>query len=308
MLRCPMAPGSRCRVLAAFASLLLLGGAGCGPGDQEVETEATRLVDAPDGVPIAYRVVGSGEPTLVFVHGWSCDRTYWDEQVPYFARSHRVVTVDLAGHGESGLGREDWSIGAFAEDVIAVAEAVELEEIVLIGHSMGGPVVAETARRLPDRVVAVVGADTYFDSWARASQQDWTPFVEALRDDFRGTTEKWVPEVMFHDDTDTAFALRITRDMASAPQKAGVGAMEGLYVWLESNFPQILDEVRAPLGIVQSELNRENLYLSVVDTAGDRSGLPPVRVVPSTGHFLMLERPGEFNRALEAMIDDLGGR
>ncbi len=77
-------------------------------------------VTSADGVMIHYEVVGEGEPTLVFVHGWSCDRGYWKGQVDEFAKTYQVVTVDMGGHGESGLGREDWTLAAFGDDVAAV--------------------------------------------------------------------------------------------------------------------------------------------------------------------------------------------
>jgi len=114
-----------------------------------------------DGVPIRYAVRGTGGPALVFVHGWSCDRTYWDAQVRHFAPRHRVVAIDLPGHGESGTGREEWTVEAFGGDVAAVVQHLGLEEVVLIGHSVGGFVVLEAARRIPDKVVGVVGVESW---------------------------------------------------------------------------------------------------------------------------------------------------
>src|SRR5947207_15702524 len=89
-------------------------------------------VPSPDGVPIHYETRGQGEPALVFVHGWAIDSRYWDGQVPVFARDHRVVTLDLAGHGRSGRGRKDWTVEAFAGDVRAVVEGLGLEEVGLV--------------------------------------------------------------------------------------------------------------------------------------------------------------------------------
>ncbi len=134
------------------------------------QPESPSSVRSADGIPIHYEVYATGEPALVFVHGWSCDRSYWDAQVPFFSERHRVVTVDLAGHGESGLGRDAWSMRAFGQDVAAVVEELGLDEIVLVGHSMGGPVVVEAARILGDRVNVVVGADTFNDVSQKASQ------------------------------------------------------------------------------------------------------------------------------------------
>src|SRR5918992_326037 len=78
------------------------------------------VVPAKDGVPIHYSVQGKGEPALVFIHCWSCDRHLWDNQVSVFAKNHRVVTIDLPGHGESGKERKKWSIATFGDDVARV--------------------------------------------------------------------------------------------------------------------------------------------------------------------------------------------
>jgi pimeloyl-ACP methyl ester carboxylesterase len=114
-----------------------------------------------DGISLSFEVHGSRAPALVFVHGWSCDRSYWSRHLGAFAGRHQAVAVDLAGHGESGVGRQTWTMPAFGEDVVAVVEHLGLGAVVLIGHSMGGDVVVETALRLRDQVVGVVWADTY---------------------------------------------------------------------------------------------------------------------------------------------------
>ena len=74
---------------------------------------AARIAIAPDGVHVQYRVYGSGEPALVFIHGWSCDSNYWREQVAPFSRKYTLVMVDLAGHGGTDGNRSDWTIARF---------------------------------------------------------------------------------------------------------------------------------------------------------------------------------------------------
>ena len=99
-----------------LASLLLLTvvlSFGCAPENTAVSA---------DGVPISFQVKGSGAPALVFIHGWCCDRTYWDAQAAHFSKKHKVVAIDLAGHGGSGLGRKVWTMAAFGEDVVAVVK------------------------------------------------------------------------------------------------------------------------------------------------------------------------------------------
>lgn len=127
----------------------------------EEDTADAQVVASADGVPIAYEMWGTATPAVILVHGWSCDRSYWDAQVESLSRRFRVVTLDLAGHGASGLGRDDWSIQAFGGDVAAIVEELEFESVVLVGHSMGGDVIVEAARRFPDRVERLVWVDTY---------------------------------------------------------------------------------------------------------------------------------------------------
>ncbi len=138
-----------------------------------------------DGIPIRYQVSGKGPVSVVFVHGWACDRSYWREQLDHFARQYRVVALDLAGHGESGVERRQWTIEAFGRDVVTVMEALNLRRVVLVGHSMGGPVAVETARVAPEIVLGLVGVDTFHDPEApgmtgEAIQRS----VQRFQDDF----------------------------------------------------------------------------------------------------------------------------
>jgi pimeloyl-ACP methyl ester carboxylesterase len=130
------------------------------PGKAEAGTEWPHVATSRDGTPISYEVFGSGEPTLVFVHGWCCDARYWRAQVPCFSKAHRVVVLDLAGHGHSGASREKFTMKAFGEDVRAVAEETGSRSLILIGHSMGGSVIAEAALLMPDLVKGIIGIDT----------------------------------------------------------------------------------------------------------------------------------------------------
>jgi hypothetical protein len=79
-----------------------------------------------DGTNIHFDVKGNGDVALVFVHGWCCDRTYWNSQLNYFASNDTVVTLDVAGHGASGKGRKKWTVPAFGRDIVAVMDHLKL--------------------------------------------------------------------------------------------------------------------------------------------------------------------------------------
>ena len=104
-----------------------------------------------DGLNIYSASSGSGKPTVVLVHGWTCDSSSWDAQVPVLASRYRVVTLDLPGHGRSGAPRDGkFSMDLFARAVEAVRVETGADKIVLVGHSMGAPVIRQYARLFPN--------------------------------------------------------------------------------------------------------------------------------------------------------------
>lgn len=107
--------------------------------------EPVTSVISADGVKIAFNQKGKGEPAIIFVHGWSNNKSIWDEQVAHFSEKHKVIAVDLAGFGDSGNNRLNWSVSAFGDDVVTIIKTLKLNQVVLVGFSMGAPVVIEAA-------------------------------------------------------------------------------------------------------------------------------------------------------------------
>ncbi len=100
------------------------------------------------GVALFYEEKGTGEPSVLLVHGWCCDHTYFAPQLGHFAgRGHRVVAVDLRGHGRSDKPHQEYTMQIFADDLAWVCERIGLEKPVVVGHSMGGIVAFNLAAR-----------------------------------------------------------------------------------------------------------------------------------------------------------------
>ena len=249
-----------------------------------------------DNVAIGYNVQGEGKPALVFVHGWSCDRSYWRLQVPYFARRHKVVTIDLAGHGESGVGREDWTMEAFGKDVAAVVEKLELDQVILVGHSMGGPVIIEAARQMPKRVIGLVGADTFFDFEKRYTAEQVDARLARFKADFVGTTSRLVRGI-FLPSADPALVEWVVTDMCSARPEVGIGAMRGL---LSFDAKEPLKQVRTPIYCINSDMRPTN-----VEAGQQHAASFEVKLMSGVGHFVMMEDPETFNRLLAETIKGL---
>src|SRR5688572_906644 len=117
-----------------------------------------------DGLTIHSSTSGTGAATLIFVHGWTCDSSSWTAQVPAFANKYRVITVDLPGHGQSASPKDGkLSMDLFARAVEAVRAEAKADRVVLVGHSMGAPVIRQYAHLYPQRVAGIVAVDGPLD-------------------------------------------------------------------------------------------------------------------------------------------------
>ena len=114
-----------------------------------------------DNNRIAFTDNGVGKPTVLFVHGWCMDGSIWKNQVDVFKKDYRVITIDLAGHGKSGKKRKNWNPENFARDVIAVMNKLELENVVLVGHSISEEIIIRAARMEPRKIISIVGIDNF---------------------------------------------------------------------------------------------------------------------------------------------------
>jgi len=250
-------------------------------------------VPSADGVPVAYEVHGQGEPALVLVHGWSCDRSYWKEQIEYLSPQYRLVLVDLAGHGESGTGRKDYTMSAFGADVAAVVDSLGLQKVVLVGHSMGGDVIVEAAKKLPGRVVGLVWVDDYKSLGPARSAAEVDAFVTKFRKDFRGTTNGFV-RGMFAPNADPKLVDRVAKDMASAPPAIALSAMHNSFL-NAARVPVDLTGLKLPVVAINSD--REPTDHESLGKYGVKAF-----VLPDSGHFPMLEDPPRFNRSLDSVV------
>jgi pimeloyl-ACP methyl ester carboxylesterase len=122
-----------------------------------------------DGATIHWTSSGSGRQTLILVHGWTCDESSWKEQVPALSKSYRIVTLDLPGHGKSGMPKA-FSMELFARAIEAVRAEAKIDRALLVGHSMGTPVIRKYALMYPERVAGLVIVDGLVQLSANAVQ------------------------------------------------------------------------------------------------------------------------------------------
>lgn len=233
----------------------------------------------------------------MFVHGWSCDARYWRAQVPRFAGQFRVVTLDLAGHGHSGSSRSRYSMQSFGEDVRAVVEATGSRTVILVGHSMGGAVIAEAARLLPGRVIGLIGIDTLENVEYPLTREELEGMTAALRKDFPSGCRQFVGE-MFSPETNPQIREWVLSDMSSAPPEVALSAMEEMMSqFITGEAAKTFETLPIPVVTVNSdswplnvEANRRHMFSY------------DAIVLKNSDHFLMMNQPERFNCALEKAI------
>jgi len=282
--------------IMAGSLLAILGLVACAP-----KAPVTGSATSADQVAIKYETAGRGEPALVFVHCWTCDRGYWDKQTEYFAKRHQVVRLDLAGHGESGRERKDYRIETFGGDVSAVVEKLGLKKVILIGHSMGGPVSVEAAKRLGDRVTGVVGVDTFYTAFQIPKDPQK---AKAMVSGFMKPFEENYPEAsanfmrgFFAPGADPALVERVAKSTAAADPRMALSAMRNIFSWYQANTPAALEALGPRLRNINADPKSEGKPLH-----------PSVTLVAGAGHLVPQEKPAEFNRALETIVSKFSGR
>jgi pimeloyl-ACP methyl ester carboxylesterase len=268
-------------------------GSNAPPVASSAATRSEGTFPSADGVPIHYVSIGAHRSAVVFVHCWGCDSQEWEATMNHVAPRFRVVALDLAGHGASGHGRTRWTVHAFAEDVRAVVEGLGLEHVVLVGHSMGGPVIVEAALGMPARVVGLVPVDTLLDVNRAMTAEQREKFFAPMHTDFKAQTEKLV-RGLFPKGADPAIVDRVVAMEIAGDPAILVPAIEDTFAYPEAERAALL---KVPVHGVNADLFPTNIE-------GNRRVIPgyDATIVHGVGHWLMLEKPAEFAAAIDQAL------
>ncbi|MFT3881895.1 MAG: alpha/beta hydrolase [Gemmatales bacterium] len=267
---------------------------------QESETKpAKKTIKAEDGTPIVCEVQGKGDTALVFLHGWCGDHEYWKNQVEAFAPNYRIVAIDQAGHSGSGKDRKEWKISDLARDVETVVKELGLKRVILVGHSMGGPVSLMAAKRMPGTVVAVIGVDTLHNAEYKMPEDTVKQFTQMFETNFSGTVGTMFGS-MLNEKVDPSLKKWLGDKAASQDQKMAMGLMRDM---LPLDTVTLFKEAKVPVRCINSsggyqffrptdaEINKKYCDFNVVTIA-------------DVGHYPMLEKPEEFNKKLGEVLKE----
>lgn len=257
--------------------------------------EGIAVTETGDHIP--YITYGSGSPSLVLIHGWTNNRTFWEPHIAGLTKNYQVITLDLASFGESLYKRDEWSMGAFASDVDAVLRELEIREAVLVGFSMGGSVALELASFDRKYVRGVVLVDMHQDPEWRPDEAFIESFVEHEK-------EMWGNEDYIATDfSDGASKTLVRRYISRTPETAPEEWWESirqLFLWIRNDFTNRVALIDVPIVAINSAQNPTNVAVWKEIAPGFQ-----VHLIEDVGHLgVIWEKTEEFDQALLDFVDE----
>ncbi|MGJ9411853.1 alpha/beta fold hydrolase [Aeromicrobium sp. CF4.19] len=262
-----------------------------------------RTVDV-GGAAIAYRSWGPvGAPVTVLVHGGAAHAGWWDHVGPHLADQHRVLALDLSGHGRSGH-RETYTLEQWAGEVLAVARSEDSDAPVVVGHSMGGFVALTAAREHGASLAGVVAIDSpvrqmspearaWLDSHPDPPPHKVHPTREAVLARFRTLPE---------DDATLEFVRRHIAEESIAAVEGGWSWRFDPRIFLSTRMePSALAAAQCPVALLRGERGMATRDITAT-VARELGGGVPVTTVPDAGHHVMLDQPVALIAAINVLL------
>ena len=247
-----------------------------------------------DGARIHYKSYGKGNEALILVHGWGCNLNHWRDQIPDLAKRNRVIALDLPGHGQSDKPQIAYTMDLFANAIDAVMRDAKVERAVVAGHSMGTPVARQFYRKYPQKTLAIIIVDGGLRPFGTKEMR------EQFLATFRAPNYLELSAPMFAQmmgSLDAPDQERVKSSFSSTPQHVLVSAMESmnqdsLYGPDKMNVPVFAILAKSPFWTADTE----QFFRSIAPDF-------ELQWMEGVGHFLMMQKPKEFNDALIAFLN-----
>ena len=248
-----------------------------------------------------YELIGDGDSTLVFLHGWNINRSYWDSQIDYFSTSYRTLAVDLIHEQHVKDTLRNWTIDEFARDITAVIEKEKLDNLILIGHTMSGEICLSINQRIPEKVLGIIGIDNFKEVGFDLSQYDRREidgFVDGIRDNYQEEIRRMVEGLFPKQKRNEEAFRRVLKDFQAQDSVIATTIFRNMYeVW--DNTKHILPKLDDPLYLVLCDFSpfNEQDFQKYIPNGFE------IITIHNSGHYPMIEQPKELNKAIQSFLD-----
>jgi pimeloyl-ACP methyl ester carboxylesterase len=248
-----------------------------------------------EGVTLAYTDEGLGTPPLLFIHGWAGDHSTFNLQCAHFSATHRIIAVDLAGHGASDKPFRSYSMTSFAQDIAWLCMQLDVVKPVIVGHSMGGNIALEIAARYPDLVAAILLIDSVVFPLPGLKEQGLQPVEAALRGSAYREAIRQAVAGLFLPTDDQACKAQLMKQAATTPQHVALSAFQNHLITYDAG--EFAAACKVPVGYIAASS-------PMTDLARFRALCPQLVTsqVMQAGHFAPLVAPDQVNAMIERFL------
>jgi pimeloyl-ACP methyl ester carboxylesterase len=247
-----------------------------------------------NGVKLAYDSRGKGRPAFVFIHGWTCNRSFFAPQAKHFARRHRVVSLDLRGHGESDKAQGPYPISNYVDDIAFLISTLRLGKVIAVGHSMGGITVLQLGADHPDKVAGIVMVDPAPLVFPPELKTAFDGMVAAIEAGNQEPRRQVIANNLFMKTSDKQLVKRVLKVMMASPSHIAADAMKGI---LAFDGPAVAARCKVPALHLAANppLNPPHLMTQWMPDVVNGWTV-------GAGHFNMMEAPDQVNSMIGAFL------
>lgn len=253
---------------------------------------------------VHYYEQGTGEKTVLLIHGWCINAGYWQAQLAFLAsKGYRAISLDLPGFGKSTAQRSQWSIESYAQDLDAFIKALQLQNVVLVAHSMAGDIMLQLASKANTAIKGLVGIDNFKFvevEFTPEQYQEMSKYMNLFETDFKNASQTYAEYALFHPKTSQEVKNQVKQDFSQSNPTVALSAFK--------NMIQFASGVNAKLETLSRKLYLINNSTLPTNEQGLRNRCKQgfeVSYISDSGHYPMIEKPVEFNQLLEKVLDNI---
>lgn len=266
---------------------------------------------------IAYTEAGSGEQTLVFIHGLSSNLQAWNKNISELKKNYKCIALDLPGYGQSTKATTEYSLKDYAFFINIFIDKKELRDVVLVGHSMGGQIAIHAVLERPEHfkslaLIAPAGIETFSEQEAQLMKASYTPEIvklstpEQIKENFKMNFYK------FPEDAQFMVEERIAMIEADDMNLYAEIVVNNIHAMLDEPVMDRLSELDLPVLMIygRNDLLIPNKYFhpkqnveSLVVKAKDEISTLEVKMIDDAGHFVNFEKSSEVNKELKRFLN-----
>lgn len=266
---------------------------------------------------IAYTDEGNGDKTLVFVHGLSSNLDSWKMNLQGLTGDYRCIAIDLPGYGKSSRSKTDYSLAEYAKVLNELVEKMELSNVVLVGHSMGGQIGLHSVLNYPQTyqkliLIAPAGIETFTEQEAAVMKSAYTPAMVVNTSDEQILANYKLNFYSFPDEAQSMVDDRIAMKEAEDFPDYAETVVNNIHAMLEEPVIDEIQNIKIPVLMIfgRNDMLIPNKYFhpsesieGLIETSGEKFQHLEVEVIDEAGHFVNFEKAEAVNERIKIFLD-----